>query len=234
MYKLSRAGSLVLFTLVLHSFLFFFASAAPVSVPSPTLPSHNSYAIDKPIHQSLSASLSRGGSRSALRSLVQPEGEALVRRSAASKIRGAFKKAGSRIKHAARKVGHFMKTTGAKIVKFGLKIASTAQSIGAKVLGFIPGLKPLGKAMKAASMATNAISNRIHVSLGRKLDKGMRVMDKIRNPVGGAGGKALNALLRREEDEWVFGRELDDLLWDREFDEDDIYSRDYEILQLLE
>jgi hypothetical protein len=76
-----------------------------------------------------------------------------------------------------------LKTTGAKIAKFGLKIISTAQSIAAKVVGFIPGLKGVGKAIKAMSMGTNALSEKIHVSLGAKLDKGMRVMDKIRNPV---------------------------------------------------
>ncbi|KIM43490.1 hypothetical protein M413DRAFT_443414 [Hebeloma cylindrosporum] len=325
----SRAGSLVLLTLFVHSFLFFFAAAAPVSVVRSTsigVPSHHdSYAIDTPFPQALKLprSLTNSGSHShVLRSLVEPEMVILVRRkSIAAKIRGAFKKIGSGIKHAfqkvgkgiktaakkigngiktaakkvgngiktaakkvgngiktaakkvgngiktaakkvghgivtaAKKVGKFVKTTGAKIAKFGLKVISTVQSVGAKVVGFIPGVgKPLGRALKAASMGTNALSNKIHVSLGKKLDKGMKIMDKIRNPVSGAGGKALDAVLRREEDEqWVFHRELDDmlwdrelddllwdpelddLLWDRELDDGDIYARDYDIsLHLLE
>ncbi|KIM43563.1 hypothetical protein M413DRAFT_383734 [Hebeloma cylindrosporum] len=343
MFNLSRAGSLVVITLFVHSFLFFFASAAPVSIARQTsvgirVPSPGSYAIDTPFPQALPTSSSNSGSQShALRSLAENEMVILVRRtSIAAKIRNAFKKAGSRIKHAfqkvgtkiktafkkvgtkiktafqkvgtkmktafkkvgtkiktafkkvgngiktgitahfltcysrsmfftpvakkighgivtaAKKVGHFIKTTGAKIAKFGLKVISTVQSIGAKVIGFIPGIgKPLGRALKAASMGTNALSNKIHVSLGKKLDKGMAIMDKIRNPVSGAGGKALDAILRREEDEWIvyrefddmlwdrdlddmlWDRELEDMLWDREIDHDDIYARDYDILQFL-
>jgi hypothetical protein len=50
---------------------------------------------------------------------------------------------------------------------------------------------------------------------------------------GGAAGKALDAILRREEnDDWILPRELDDSLWDRGFsDEDDLYSRDYDIVE---
>jgi hypothetical protein len=51
------------------------------------------------------------------------------------------------------------------------------------VVGVIPGFKGVGKAIKAVSTATNAISDRIHVNLGKKLEKGMKVMNKIRNPV---------------------------------------------------
>lgn len=142
-----------------------------------------------------------------MRSSVDREMQTLVRRkSVAAKIRGAFQKVGGAIKKgfqkvgqgiktAAQKVGKFIKTTGAKIAKFGLKVLSTAQSIGAKVVGIIPGLKGVGKALKAVSMGTNALSNRIHVSLGKKLEKGMDIMDKIRNPVSGAGGKVLDAIL---------------------------------------
>jgi gas vesicle protein len=316
MLNFSRAGSLALFTLFIHSFILLFTFAAPVAVAPPTsisITAPNSYALNNPFPQVLSGSLSKRDSfRSSshvFRSIEESEIEILVRRkSIGAKIRDAFKKVGNGIKKgfqkvgqgikhvakkigngiktaakkvgngikhvakkigngiktaakkvgngikhvakkvgngikhvakkighgiktAAKKVGHFVKTTGAKIAKFGLKVLSTAQSVAAKVAGFIPGIgKPIGKALKAASMGTNALSNRIHVSLGSKLDKGMRVMDKIRNPVSGAGGAVLDAILRREEgDEWVIHRELDDSLWDREFDDDDLYARDYDL-----
>lgn len=81
-----------------------------------------------------------------------------------------------------------MKTTGAKIAKFGLKVISTVQSVASKVAKFIPGIgKPISAALNGASKVSNLASNKIHVSLGKKLDKGMKIMDKIRNPVGGAG-----------------------------------------------
>jgi hypothetical protein len=50
---------------------------------------------------------------------------------------------------------------------------------------------------------------------------------------GGAAGAALDVALKREEnDEWILHREPDDLLWDRGFsDGDDLYSRDYDIVE---
>jgi hypothetical protein len=86
---------------------------------------------------------------------------------------------------AAKKVGHFIKTTGAVVAKFGLKIISTAQKIASKVVSFIPGVgKVIGKAMEGASAATNAISNRIHVKLPGRLQKGMNTMNKIQKISG--------------------------------------------------
>jgi hypothetical protein len=80
---------------------------------------------------------------------------------------------------AAKKVGHFMKTTGAKIAKFGLKVVQTVGTVVAKVAGFIPEIgKPLEKAIGGVSKAAGVISDKIHVKLGAKLDKGMNVMNK--------------------------------------------------------
>jgi len=151
-----------------------------------------------------------------LRSSVDREMQTLVRRkSVAAKIRGAFQKVGGAIKKgfqkvgqgiktAAKKVGGFIKTTGAKVAKFGLKVMSTVQSVGAKVMGVIPRFKGLSKVVKAESAVTNTLSNRIHVGLGKKLEEGMRVMDKIRSPVSGVGGKVMGAIFKREEDdEWI-------------------------------
>ncbi|KAF8996164.1 hypothetical protein BDQ17DRAFT_1364829 [Cyathus striatus] len=121
---------------------------------------------------------------------------------AGNAIKTVAKKVGNGIKTAAKKVGHFVKTTGAKVAKFGLKIISAAQSIGSKIAKFIPVIgKPISAALKAASTGTNAASNAIHVDLGKKLDKGMKVLDKIRNPVSGAAGAALDAVLRRDFDD---------------------------------
>ena len=85
---------------------------------------------------------------------------------------------------AAKKVGNFVKTTGAKIAKFGLKVYATATKIGSRIANFIPVIgKPLSKAMGVASKVANVASDAIHVSLGKKLDKGMNIMNKIQNPV---------------------------------------------------
>ena len=48
-----------------------------------------------------------------------------------------------------------------------------------KVAGFIPGIgKPLGKAIEGVSKVAGVVSDRIHVKLPAKLQKGMDVMNK--------------------------------------------------------
>jgi hypothetical protein len=80
---------------------------------------------------------------------------------------------------AAKKVWHFVKTTGAKILKFGLKIVESVGEVAGKIIGFIPGIgKPIDRAIEGLSKAAGAISDRIHVKLSAKLEKGMKVMDK--------------------------------------------------------
>ncbi|KIK03997.1 hypothetical protein K443DRAFT_676314 [Laccaria amethystina LaAM-08-1] len=116
------------------------------------------------------------------------------------KINAAFHKAGAAIKHgfqkagtaikqgvqkAVKKVGTFVKTTGAKIAKFGLKVASAAAGVLSTVSRFIPGVGPgLSAAFKGASAAANAGSNAIHANLGKKLDKGMKVLNIVKDPIG--------------------------------------------------
>lgn len=92
---------------------------------------------------------------------------------------------------AAKKVGHFVKTTGAKIAKFGLKVIATAQAVAAHVVRFIPVVGTAASAaLKASSTGLNAASDAIHVSLGKKLDKGMKVMNIIQDPIGAAAHAA--------------------------------------------
>jgi hypothetical protein len=80
---------------------------------------------------------------------------------------------------AAKKVGHFIKTTGAKIAKFGLKVVESVGKVVGKVIGFIPGIgKPIDRAIEGISKVAGVISDKIHVRLGKKLDKGMNVMNK--------------------------------------------------------
>jgi len=124
-------------------------------------------------------------------------------------IKKAAKKVGEGVKTAAKKVAKFAKTTGAKIAKFGLEVVSTAESVASKVAKFIPGVgKPISAALTGMSKVTGLASDKIHANLGSKLQKGMDVMKKIQNPVGGAAGKVLNAL-RREmaEDAVLFERD---------------------------
>jgi hypothetical protein len=78
-----------------------------------------------------------------------------------------------------------MKTTGAKIAKFGLKVYATATKIAGHVASFIPGVgKPISKALSGVSKVANLASDKIHANLGKKLTKGMNIMNKIQNPVG--------------------------------------------------
>ena len=85
---------------------------------------------------------------------------------------------------AAKKVGKFIQTTGGKIAKFGLKIYATATKIGSRLANFIPGVgKGISKAIDAASRVANFISDKIPVKLGKKLERGMKIMDTIQNPI---------------------------------------------------
>jgi hypothetical protein len=85
---------------------------------------------------------------------------------------------------AAKKVGNFVKTTGAKIAKFGLKVYATAASVASRVANFIPGVgKGISKALSGVSKVADFASDKIHANLGKKLEKGMNVMNKIQNPV---------------------------------------------------
>lgn len=77
-----------------------------------------------------------------------------------------------------------MKHNGGKIAKFGLKVMSTAASVGSKVAKFIPGVgKPISTALKVESKLEDMASNAIHADLGSQLNQGMSVMDKIQHPI---------------------------------------------------
>jgi hypothetical protein len=94
--------------------------------------------------------------------------------------------------------------TFSKVAKFGLAVAATGASALGRVSNVIPGAgKGFSSALKAISTGANAASNAIHVTLSAALRKGMGVLNMIRNPLSGAGGKVLNAILRREEGDWV-------------------------------
>jgi len=108
-------------------------------------------------------------------------------------IKKVAQKVGAGIKKAAQKVGTFIKKTGAKIVKFGLKVASAVGGVLSTVSRWIPGVGPgLSAAFKGYSAATNAASNAIHANLGKKLEKGMKVLDIIKDPIGAGISAAAN------------------------------------------
>ena len=86
---------------------------------------------------------------------------------------------------AAKKVGTFIKHTGAKIAKFALKVAAVATEAVSKVVGWIPAIgKPIGKAMEGVSKLENFASDKIHANLGKKLEKGMKVLNKADKVMG--------------------------------------------------
>ena len=88
-----------------------------------------------------------------------------------------------------------MKHTAAKVVKFGLKVASGVQQLAGTVAGFIPGGKPIGKALQAESKVTGLISNKIHANLGKKLDKGVNVINKAQKVMGYMGRRDLSSTI---------------------------------------
>jgi len=147
----------------------------------------------------------------------------LVRRSLASRTKAIFHKAkvglekiGHGIAHAAKTVAkavkheaimvgktivkgvkkavNFVKTTGAKIVKFGLEVYSTATHLVGKALHALPGIgQSIGKVLDGASAAADAIQKHIKVHLSNKLEKGMKIMEKIKEytSLPGKAGKIL-------------------------------------------
>jgi len=134
-----------------------------------------------------------------------------------SGIKKVAKKIGNGIRIAAKKVGHFMKTTGAKIAKFGLKVVQTVGTVVAKVAGFIPEIgKPLEKAIGGVAKAAGMISDKIHVKLGAKLDKGMKIMNKADNIME-------YVPIRRDLSDQAFEqRDYSDAYYFEEHDSDDI------------
>lgn len=156
-------------------------------------------------------------------------------------IKTAAQKVGQGVKTAAQKVGKFVKENGAKVAKFGLQVWSTAQSVAAKGFKFIPGIgKPFSAALEGASKLTGLAADKIPADLGPQLGKGFDVMNKIKNPIGGAAGAVMGAL-RREELEEIFERYsdledldirdlVDEIFEERHFDDLELDTRDVESL----
>ena len=86
---------------------------------------------------------------------------------------------------AAKKVWGFVKTTGAKVAKFGLKVVESVGEVVGKVASFIPGIgKPIQQAIHGVSKVAGVISDHIHVKLSKKLEKGMKIMNKADTIMG--------------------------------------------------
>lgn len=121
-----------------------------------------------------------------------------------SSVKKAANKVGNDVKKAAAKVKKFAKDYGAKIAKVGLKGVATYYKLASHAAAFIPGIgKPLGRALKAASMAADFASDKIPVKLEGKWAKASGIMNKIKNPLGGAAGQALDAILKRDLDTYT-------------------------------
>jgi len=141
-----------------------------------------------------------------------------VAQKAVAGIKTVAKKVGSGIKTAVKKVGHFIKTTGAKIVKFGLKVVQAVGTAVAKVASFIPEVgKPLERAIDGVAKGAGMISDKIHVKLPPRLEKGVEVMNKA--------DKIMEYIPRRRDlsDEEAFQqRDINDKYHSEEFGLDDI------------
>jgi len=107
----------------------------------------------------------------------------LVRRSVGSKIKAAFQKFGSEVKHgvqtAVKKVGNFVKSSGAAVAKFATKVVQSVGEVVGHVASFIPAIgKPIQQAIHGVSEVAGVVSDHIHAKLSSKLQKGMNVMNK--------------------------------------------------------
>ncbi|KIK03996.1 hypothetical protein K443DRAFT_650142 [Laccaria amethystina LaAM-08-1] len=118
---------------------------------------------------------------------------------AGTAIKKGFQKfAGAAMKKGFQKVGQFIKTTGAKIAKFGLKVVSAAAGVLGTVARFIPGVgSGLSAAFKGVSKGADAASNAIHANLGKKLEKGMKVMNIIEDPIGAGLSAAAKGIAKK-------------------------------------
>jgi hypothetical protein len=122
----------------------------------------------------------------------------------ANKVGNGVKNIGNGVKNAAKAVGNGVKTAGkwvkangAKIAKGGLKVLATVGSVASRVANLvpIPGVgKLMSKGLGYASKGLDKASNAIKADMGA-FGKASSVMDKIQNPLSGAGGQALDAIL---------------------------------------
>ena len=80
---------------------------------------------------------------------------------------------------AAKKVGKFVKNNGAKVAKFGLKVVQSVGEVAGHVASYIPGVgKPVQQAIHGVSTVAGVASDHIHAKLSKKLNQGMKVMNK--------------------------------------------------------
>jgi len=166
----------------------------------------------------------------------------LVRRSVGSKIKAAFKKFGSDVKHvaqkvgdgiktAAKKVGNFIKKSGAEVAKFGLKVVQSVGEVVGHVASFIPAIgKPIQQAIHGVSEVAGFASEHIKAKMSRKLEKGMKVMDKADQVMSyiPRDFSEEEAFLQRDIAESYFEeRDIDDIaLENREESYFEVYERD--------
>jgi hypothetical protein len=99
---------------------------------------------------------------------------------AGTKIKQGFQTFAKKAKQGFQKVGTFLKTTGAKIAKFGLKVVQTLYTVAGKIVSWIPAVgKPIDRALEGVSKLAGLASDKIHANLGKKLEKGMKVMNTM-------------------------------------------------------
>jgi hypothetical protein len=242
----SRAGLVALFLVLIISLV----SAVPIpaaesglSKVSTTLsPSSNSSLnhgqpeVDpltpRDISNDMDDQLVRRGLGAKIKKAFQKVGGAIKKgfQKAGNAIKHVAQKVGSGIKTAAKKVGHFVKTTGAKIAKFGLKVYESVGNVVGHVASFIPGVgKPIQAAIKGATKVAGVISDHIHVNLGKKLEKGMNVMNKANKVMSYIPREFSEeqAFLERDISDAAYFEERDDIaLENREESYFEAYERD--------
>jgi hypothetical protein len=120
-------------------------------------------------------------------------------RKVAHTIKKGIHKVGTGIKKAA----HWIKKNGATMAKVGFKFAAMATKVASHAVAVIPGIgKAAGRALSSVSQVADYVSSKIPAKLSSKWQKTMNVFEKIQNPLGrGAAGKALDAILKRDESE---------------------------------
>ena len=73
----------------------------------------------------------------------------------------------------------YLTSTMVLVVKFGTKIYQGVMTQVGKAVSGIPAFRPLGRVIEGVATAAGAVSDRIHVPLPKKLQKGEDIINNV-------------------------------------------------------
>jgi len=100
-------------------------------------------------------------------------------KSVVHKVENVAKTVAHKVETAAKTVWHKVGKVALQVVKFGTKIYQGVMTQVGKAVSGIPAFRPLGRVIEGAATAAGAISDRIHVPLPKKLQKGVDIINNV-------------------------------------------------------